>query len=181
MVDLPELSKPTTRTLHSFFLSPKMLARRSKRPMIQYSKRRSRTEKFITDYNHMFFFGNTEYYKHSDVSFFFHYISRATLKSVPLSLTDKKVGKGREGSITPIFVFVLGFFQSFFVFVNLYADQSSIKQLFGGPIHIPVARRKGDSCCIVIDTHIFEASKFSFVVWVGVGSSGISCGPMLSS
>ena len=55
MVDLPELSKPTTRTLHSFFLSPKMLARRSKRPMIQYSKRRSRTEKFITDYNHRFF------------------------------------------------------------------------------------------------------------------------------
>ena len=34
MVDLPELSKPTTRTLHSFFLSPRMLARRSKRPMM---------------------------------------------------------------------------------------------------------------------------------------------------
>ena len=97
MVDLPELSKPTTRTLHSFFLSPNMLARRSKRPMIQYSCR-SRTERIITGYNSyaFFFLEKTEYYKHSDVSFFFHYISRATLNSVPLSLTDKK-GGGKGG------------------------------------------------------------------------------------
>ena len=44
----------------------------------------------------LFFLEKTEYYKHSDVSFFFHYISRATLNSVPLSLTDKK-GGGKGG------------------------------------------------------------------------------------